>query len=191
MTSNTNNIWKKLAQKPENIIRAILMISIVLVTLPIIINYENFLNNSSNNSLSWFIILLEIPIAFGVTYVFWYLITLPDRKNKKYVRGKIKDNYQRRIEIAKNLRDDQSERRNMSLWLDEIELLYAADIHIMEIHARLLDADEIEECRHEQEVTRFVFINPLQKNPNDNYKIADLVEFFNDVMNFYVKTYVG
>lgn len=157
--------------------------------LVIIFAYQEHLFVNPANNLAWIIVLLEIPIAFGVTSVFWYMITAQDRRNRNYVRNKIMRNYSRCLAIAKALKDDPTERANMDRHRDSMVLIYEGNIRLMETHSHLLGAEEIEICRREHLAITAILLEPLSRDPNDDIMLARLVAFLDSVMNQYGMRY--
>ena len=143
-------------------------------------------NNSNNFSVG--IVLLEIPLAFGIAAFVWYLTTKMERKNRKYIRNIIGRNYLGCLVIVNALLNDPSKRNSKNKLLDSILTHYAENIRIMNIHSHLLNANEMVDIE-QQEVVVKRFISSLRQDPNNIILLKDFANFIKNVMSEYITNY--
>lgn len=134
-----------------------------------------------------YILHFQLVLAVGIPWFFWYITTHLGKQNEKYVRGKIAEKYVECHTIATNLLGNPRG-RGVEL-LDQIKELHVEAIHLMEVHAYLLHADEIEKFRDDWEVIESRLADPLRGDLDNVYKLDMLARALEEQMKKYIKTH--
>ena len=132
-------------------------------------------------------LLFEIPIVSVIAVIVWHFTTKSENKNRKYIRGKIVNQYLKCLTVSGALMSVPSHRTNIQDLTNIISQHFQEIIKRSTRHSHLLNGEEIDNFINEQSIFDSIFKNQLIKNPDDDELLKEFYDYLRRVLSNYIK----